>query len=338
MRVQQVAEDLGVRYVLEGSVQRAGERVRITAQLIDGLTGRHLWAERYDRQIGDIFTLQDDITNQVVTALEVKLTEGEAARLSRRQTDNTEAYELFRRGLKHFRRSVKTDNDQARRIFKKAVTLDPGFADAWCFLGYTHQLDWYFGWSENEAQSLKRATELAQKAIALNDSSPYPYILLEVIHLFSREYDEAIAYGEKAVAIEPNHADATLELARTLEYAGRPEEAIELVKKAMRLSPYYPEWYLGVLAVAYRLAGNYDEAISAFEKRRERNPDSSLPHLGLALLYTEVGREEEAREAAAEVLKRNPKFSLKQVTNRLPYKDPAEVERIIVGFRKAGLK
>ena len=326
-----------MRYVLEGSVQKAGERVRINAQLVDGLTGRHLWAERYDRQMSDIFALQDDITNQVVTALEVKLTEGEAARISRRQTDNAEAYELFRRGLEIFRRYTKTDNDQARRLFKQAVEIDSGFADAWCFLGYTHQIDWYFGWGENAAQSLERATELAQKAITLDDSSPYPYILLEIISLFRRDYEKAIAYGEKAVALEPNHADATVELARTLEYAGRPQEAIEMTKKAMRLSPYYPDWYLAVLAVAYRLAGNYDEAIAAFEKRRERNPNSSLPHLGLALLYVEVGREEEARAAGAEVLKRNPNFSLKQVTNRLPYKDPAEVDRIIAGLRKAGL-
>jgi TolB-like protein/cytochrome c-type biogenesis protein CcmH/NrfG len=337
VKVQQIAEDLGVRYVLEGSFQRAGERVRINAQLVDGLTGRHLWAERYDREIGDIFALQDDITNHVVTALEVKLTEGEAARISRRQTDNTKAYELFRRALEHLRRGTKTDNDQARRLFEKAVALDAGFADAWCFLGYTHQEDWYFGWSENAPQSLEQATALAQKAIALDDSSPCPYMLLETIHLWRRDYEKAIAYGEKAVALEPNHADATLQLARTLTYAGRPEETIELTKKAMRLSPYYPDMYLGVLGTAYRLAGNYDEAIAAYDKRRERNPHSTMPYLGLALVYSEVGRNEEARAAASEVLKRNPKISLNQVRNRLPYQDPAEVDRIIAALRKAGL-
>jgi adenylate cyclase len=337
VKVQQVAEDLGVRYVLEGSIQRAGERVRINAQLVDGLTGRHLWAERYDREIGDIFALQDDITNHVVTALEVKLTEGEAARISRRQTDNTKAYELFRRALEHLRRGTKTDNDQARRLFKKAIALDAGFADAWCFLGYTHQEDWYFGWSENAPQSLEQATTLAQKAIALDDSSPCPYMLLETIHLWRRDYEKAIAYGEKAVALEPNHADATIQLARTLTYAGRPEETIELTKKAMRLSPYYPDMYLGVLGTAYRLAGNYDEAIAAYDKRRERNPHSTMPYLGLALVYSEVGRDEEARAAASEVLKRNPKISLNQVRNRLPYQDPAEVDRIIAALRQAGL-
>ncbi len=337
VKIQQIAEDLGVRYVLEGSVQKAGERVRINAQLVDGLTGLHIWAERYDRKISDIFALQDDITNQVVTALEVKLTEGEAARVSRRQTENTEAYELFRRGLEHQRRATKTDNDQARRLFEKAVAVDPSFADAWCFLGYTHQEDWYFGWSENATQSLEQATTLAQKAIALDDSSPCPYMLLETIHLWRRDYEKAIAYGEKAVALEPNHADATLQLARTLTYAGRPEETIELTKKAMRLSPYYPDWYLGVLGTAYRLVGNYDEAIAAYDKRRERNPHSTMPYLGLALVYSEVGRDEEARAAASEVLKRNPRISLNQVKNRLPYQDPAEVDRIIAALRKAGL-
>ena len=337
VKVQEIAEDLGVRYVLEGSIQKAGERMRITAQLVDGLTGRHLWAERYDRQIGDIFALQDDITNQVVTALEVKLTEGEAARISRRQTDNTEAYELFRRGLELYRQGTKTDNEHARRIFEKAVALDPGFADAWCFLGYTHQDDWYFGWSTNAPQSLERAAELAHKAQALDDASPCPYMLLETIHLWRRDYDRAIAYGEKAVALEPNHADATLQLARTLTYAGRPEETIELTQKAMRLSPYYPDWYLGVLGTAYRLVGDYDEAIAAYDKRRERNPYSTMPYLGLALVYSEVGRDEEAKAATAEVLKRNPEISLNQVRNRLPYKDPAEVDRILAALRKAGL-
>ena len=337
VKVQQVAEELGVRYVLEGSAQRAGERVRITAQLIDALQGHHLWAENYDRRFGDIFDLQDDIASHIVTALEVKLTEGEAARVSRRQTNNAEAYDLFRRGLEHYRRFTKVDNAQARKLWKRAAALDPGFADAWCFLGETHQQDWYFRWSENRALSLELATELAQKAMTLDDSSPCPYILLEIIHLWKRDYDKAISYGEKALALEPNYADATVRLARTLTYAGRPEEAIVLIKRAMRLSPYYPDWYLGPLAVAYRLAGNYDEAIAAFEKRRERNPHSMIAYLGLALVYAEVGREEEARAAAAEVLKRNPKFSVKKVRKGLPYKDPAEVERILAAFRKAGL-
>jgi len=337
VKVQQVAEELGVRYVLEGSAQRAGERIRITAQLIDGLSGHHLWAESYDREFGDIFDLQDDIAKQIVTALEVKLTEGEAARVSRRQTNNPEAYNLFRRALEHYRRFTKVDNVQARQLWEKAVELDPGFADAWCFLGETHQQDWYFGWSENRAQSLEQATELAQKAITLDDSSPCPYELLEIIHLWKRDYDKAISYGEKAVALEPNHADATVRLARTLTYAGRPDEAIGLVKKAMRLSPYYPDWYLGPLGVAYRLTGNYSEAIAAFEKRRERNPDSMIVHLGLALVYAEVGREEEARAAATEVLKRNPKFSLTKISKGFPYKDSAEIERILAALRKAGL-
>jgi tetratricopeptide (TPR) repeat protein len=269
--------------------------------------------------------------------MEVKLTEGEAARLQRRQTDNAEAYDLFRRAVEQYRRFTKVDNAQAQQLFKEALALDPGFADAWCFLGETYQSEWYFGWSENAAQSIARATELAQKAIALDDSSPCPYILLDIIHLWRRDYDQAIAYGEKAVALEPNHADATVRLARALTYADRPEEAIDLIKKAMRLSPYYPDWYLGALGVSYRLAGNYDEAIAAFEKRRERNPRSTLPHLGLALVYMEVGREKEARDAALEVLKRNPKISLKQVRNRLPYRDPTETERIIAALRKAGL-
>ncbi len=340
VKVQQVAEELGVRYVLEGSVQRSVNQVRITAQLIDSLTGYHLWAERYDRKIGDIFALQDDITERVTMALEVKLTEGEQARIRRGKTDNPEAYEYFLRGLEIGRRFTKEDNAQARKLFEKAVELDPNYAHAWQEIGRMYYRDARFGWTDTPGRSLTLAEELAQKTLAINDSDAFAYGTLSLVYMARRQHEKAISYGEKALALAPNFADVQAAIALTFLYSGRPEEAIELVKKAMRLSPYYPSWYLPVLGHAYRLAGQYKEAIEALESWRIRaNPRSELPYVMLAFTYVEAGREEDAQDAVAEILKRKPKASIEGYAKSkfFAYKDPAEIERALDSLRKAGL-
>ncbi len=340
VKVQQVAQELGVRYVLEGSVQRSGDRVRIAAQLIDALTGHHLWAEQYDRKFGEIFALQDDITERVATALEVKLTEGEQARMWRRKADNPEAYEYFLRGLEIYRSFTKEDNAQARKLWEKGAGLDPNYAQAWLSIGWTHYRDGRFGWTDTPAKSLAHAEDLAQKTLTMDDSMPEAYSLLSVVHMARRQHDKAVAYGEKALALAPNLADLTATIGVTFLYSGRPYETIKLVRKAMRLSPYYPGWYLSVLGIAYRLTGQYKEAIDALESWRTRaNPRSALPHLCLAYTYVEAGQKDEAQESVAEVLKRNPKASIKGYlnSNTFPYKDPAEIERVLESLRKAGL-
>jgi TolB-like protein/cytochrome c-type biogenesis protein CcmH/NrfG len=340
VKVQQVAEELGVRYVLEGSVQRSENRIRISAQLIDALKGHHLWAEKYDRKYGDIFALQDDITQSIVTALEVKLTEGEQARIRRRLTGNPEAYDYFLRGQKIYRRLTKEDNAQARKLFEKAAELYPNSMYLWQEIGWTHYCDGRFGWTDTPARSLALAEELAQKVLAVDDSDALAYGLLSVVYMSRRQHDKAVAYGEKALALAPNFADLTATIALPFMYSGRTEEAVELVKKAMRLSPYYPDWYLGVLGMAYRFTGQYKEAIAATEKWRTRNPRATLPYLFLAIFYVETGQKEKAETSVAEVLKRNPKASIKwyaKKTNTFPYKDPDEIERVLDSLRKAGL-
>ncbi|MBW2557072.1 MAG: tetratricopeptide repeat protein, partial [Deltaproteobacteria bacterium] len=340
VKVQQVAEDLGVHYVLEGSIQRSGDHIRITAQLNDALTGHHLWAENYDRKFEDIFALQDDITEQVAMALEVKLTEGEQARMWRRKAANPEAYEYFLRGLEIYRSFTKEDNAQARRLWEKAAELDPDYAQAWLQIGWTHYRDGRFGWTDTPAKSLAYAEELAQKTLAMDDSMPEAFSLLSVVFMARRQHDKAVAYGEKALALAPNLADLTATIGVTFLYSGRPDETIKLVRKAMRLSPYYPGWYLPVLGLAYRLTGQYEKAIEALESWRTRaNPRSDLPHLSLAYIYVEAGREDEAQDSVAEVLKRNPKASIKGYlnTNTFPYKNPVEIERVLKSLRKAGL-
>ena len=340
VKVQQVAEELGVRYVLEGSVQRSVDRVRITAQLNDALKGHHLWAEQYDRNFGDIFALQDDITERVAMALEVKLTEGEQARIRRGKTDHPEAYEYFLRGLEIGRRFTKADNAQARKLFEKAVELDPNYAHAWQEIGRMHYRDARFGWTDTPDRSLALAEELAKKTLAINDADAFAYGTLSLVYMARRQHEKAISYGDKALALAPNFADLQAAVALPFLYSGRPEEAIELVKKAMRLSPYYPSWYLPVLGHAYRLAGQYKAAIEALESWRVRaNPRSELPYVMLAFTYVEAGREADAQAAVAEILKRKPKASIEgyATSKFFAYKDPAEIKRALDSLRKAGL-
>ena len=336
VKVQQVAEELGVRYVLEGSFQRADDSVRITAQLVDALTGHHMWAERYDRELEDIFALQDDITQNVVTALEVTLTEGEQARVWRRHTNNPEAYQYFLRGMEHMRRFTEADNAQAQRLFEKAVAVDPGFANAWVDLARTHFFDVRFAWSNDPSRSLARATELAEKALALDDTNADTYAMLGNLALIKGQHEQALAHCDKALSLNPQAVVLAL-CGHHRNYLGRPEEGLELVKRAMRQSPYYPGWYLFALGNAHRLLGQYDEAIAAFERWPDRNPESPYAYSPLAFTYMEVGREEDARAAVAEVLKRDPKFTIKRYKKALLYKDPAETERILDALRKAGL-
>jgi len=337
VKVQQVAEELGVRYVLEGSVQRSEDRVRITAQLIDAITGHHLWAENYDRKLGDIFALQDDITEQVTMALKVKLTEGEQTRIRRRYIENKEAYEYFLRGLEIHRTFTKEANAQGRKLFEKVVELDPNSALGWSFIGWTHYRDGRFGWTDTPEKSLALAEELAQKILAKDDSMVEAHSLLSMVYMAKKQHDKAVAYGEKVLSLAPNFASMIANTAVIFFYSGRPEEAVELMKKAMRLSPFYPSWYLPILGLSYRLTGQYEEAIAALEGWRNRKAKGMLPHIMLAFTYIEKGREEDAYAAVAEALKQNPKASIKGYAATIPYKDQAEIERIKDSLRKAGL-
>ena len=338
VKVQQVGEELGVRYVLEGSVRKAGDRVRITAQLVDAATGGHLWSERYDRDLKDIFALQDEITMKILTALRVKLTEGEQARVYDRGTGNLESFMKVQEGNSYFFRFNKDDNTVAGQMFDEAVALDPENALAFAMLGWTYQMDVWYGSSESPGRSMGRATELAQKAVALNETMDAPHSLLCHTYLMKRQYEEAIAEGERAVALSPNGADAHAHLAMTLNYVGRPEEAIGLFKRAIRLNPMPPHWYFLSLGDAYCLTGQYEKAIATLKKALQGNPDDLISHINLATSYIMGGREEEASAEAAEVLRIDPKFSLEYFANTLPYKNQADTDRSIDALRKAGLK
>jgi adenylate cyclase len=272
VKAQEVAEALGVRYILEGSVQMAGDRVRITAQLIDAASGRHLWADRYDRDLQDLFALQDEITLKIVSALQVKLSVGVQTRLARKTMPNIEAWIYGVSGYIHMMLNTNADNAKARELFERATGLAPGYAPVITALGLTHSEDARHGWSESREKSLLRAVELAKRAIVLDDSDPMIHALWGAIYLLQKRYDQAIAEGEKAVALGPNQADPHFMLAMSLHDTGRYKEALPLVRKAMRLHPYYPFWYLWLLGSVHLRMEEYEDAVEAFKMVVVREP------------------------------------------------------------------
>jgi adenylate cyclase len=342
VKLPEVSRELGVRYVLEGSVRKAGDQVRITAQLVDATQDQHLWSERYDRPLTEIFVLQDEIRQKIVTALKVKLTPDEHERFQRAPTNNLEAYDFYLRGMESFWRAFyetkKEANAQARQMYEKAIELDPQYAGAYAGLSLSYFLDWFYVWSTDRAQSLERAFELGQRAVVLDDSLFLPHWGLSQAYLWKKQHEQAIAEAERATALNPNDADGYWNLGSILAFARRPGEAIGLTEKAMRLNPRYPPRYLNLLGLAYLVAGRYEEALAPLKKVLTLNPNFYLSRINLAICYAELGRLEEARAEAAEVLRLNPNFSLERARQNLAFKDPADIERILDGLRKAGLK
>jgi len=339
VKIQKVAEDLGVRYVLEGSVQKSRDRVRITAQLIDAMTGRHIWSENYDRELKDIFALQDEITIKIMTAMRVELTEGEQARhWIKWETDNLKAFDKNYQGIGFMRRGTKQDNDTARQLFEEAIAFDPKFVYPYMNLGLTHFWDARFGWSGSPAKSLQRAFELAQKALAMEESIDVAHSLLASIYLVMRQHDKAIAEGERAVALNPNGAFAYMVLAAIVGCAGKWEESVLYAKQSMRLNPFPEFGDYWILGRAYFMTGQFDEAIVALRKALQMNPNFLPAHIFLAAYYSSLGRDAEATASAKEVLRINPKFTIESYAKTLPYKDKADIDREVDALRKAGLK
>ncbi len=340
VKVKQVSEELGVRYVLEGSVRRSGEKVRITAQLIDAMTGYHLWAERYDRDLQEIFALQDEIALKIMKTVHERLPLlADHARGLARGVRNLEAFLKAMEAREHFYRATKEDNVLARKLYEEAIALDPNYAIAYASLAYTHLADIYFGTNKSLMESLGRAIELGEKAVALDDSEPMANAYLGYFYTFARQFDKAVAYAERALALGPNLYLVLHNSASTLAFSGRPDEAIPLLQKAIRLNPFVPAAISFVaLSTAYRMVGRFDEAVEQAKKAVEREPWNQMPYISLAAACILAGREAEARAAALEVLKINPTFSVEQFAGILPYRDRSFVDRSIDTWRKAGLR
>ena len=336
VKVRDVGRDLGVRYVLEGGVQRSGSRVRITAQLVDASTGYHIWAERYDREVNDIFALQDEVTQQIVRAMAVKLTEGEKVRLGRPPTGVLEAYDLVLRGHDERRLSTRDGNAEARRLFVKALDLDPGYAAAYLGLSWTHLQSWQLLWS-TDRESLARARDLAERAIALNESLVGAYHVLGQIYLWMKEHDRAIAQAEHAVALAPNDADGYETLAEILGWSGRAEESIGMIRHAMRLNPHYPFFYQWTMGHGYYLTERRQEALDAFARVVRENPNFFPAYAYRGVLFSELGRVKEAREAWGKASHLNPGVSMLSLRERIPYKRPADLDRLLTAAHRAGM-
>jgi adenylate cyclase len=335
--VQEVGKELGVRYVLEGSVQKANDQVRIVAQLIDATTGGHLWSQRYDRPLTDIFALQDEIVRQIVTTLKLQVTLAEQGIFTRNHTNNLEAYDSYLRGLDSYLRRTQEANAQARQMSERAIELDPQYAQAHALLGRTYLREWLWRWS-SDPQTLEQALSLARKAIALDDSLPVAHRLLGYVYLWKKQHEEAIAEAQRALALDPNDAEGYETLGEILSFAGRPQEALGLVEQALRLNPRQPVSLLWLLGHVYLLTGRNEEALATLKSVITRNPNHFAAHADLAILYIDLGREEEARTEIAEVLRVNPKFSLKRMTQTSPFKDPAVLAHRVANVRRAGLK
>jgi len=337
--VKQVAEELGVRYVLEGSIRKSEDRIRITAQLIDAITGHHLWSQRYDRNLKDIFTVQDEITKNIITAMQVKLTEGEQARAAAKGTKNLDAYLKCLQAKNYFINELNPENNAlAKQLAEEAIALDPNYAWAYYILGRAHMMDVWYSSSKSTKDSIAKSRELAEKAIILDDSLAEAYALLGYLFTMTGQHDKAIAQAEKAVALNPNSADLHYRLGKALIFVSRFEESISEYKKAMRLNPIPPNYYLWSLGYAYAWTGQYDEAIKWGEKAVRQQPNDIFARIMMATVYNFSGRDEEAQVEAAEVLRINPKFSLEEYAKKIKYKNQDDIDRVIEALRKAGLK
>ncbi|MFC1875911.1 alpha/beta fold hydrolase [Thermodesulfobacteriota bacterium] len=335
--IKQVAKELGVRYILEGSVQRAGDRVRITAQLIDATTDYHMWSENYDRDLTDIFALQDEITMKLIFAMEINLTAGKQARLWEGGTTNIQAYDRCMRGNDCLSRNNEKDNKQAQQFYKEAINIDGAYAMPYGMLGFTHIFDLLYRWSKAPLQSFEEAEKNVEKAHALNDSLDMAHSLLGWIYLFKRQHDMAIKEGERAIELNPNGAVAHAQLAFILCLSDETELAIKLLKRAFRLDPIPPPHFYIILAMAYRNNGQYEKAIELSERGLVGNPDQLSVYLTLAASYYLLGQTEEAHKAVEEVLRIDPNFSLEYQAKAMPYKHQETGEKFVEALRKAGL-
>jgi adenylate cyclase len=337
VKVQQVSEELGVRYVLEGSVRKSGDKIRITAQLIDALNGHHLWARQYDRNLDDIFAVQDEITIRIITAMQVKLTEGEQARAFAKGTNNLEAYLKSLEANELVSRINPDSNALGKQLAEEAVALDPEYSWAYYVLGRSHMIDVWVKTSKSPKESLGKAMGLWKKAIALDDTNTDAHGNLAFLYSMKGQHDKALAQAEKTVALNPNSAWAQFMVGKALFFAGRTEESIPEYKKALRLDPIPKNNLFWSLGLSYAYMGQYKEAITWCEKAVRQEPDDLLARIMMTVVYSLSGRDEQARAEAAEVLRIQPKFTLKGFEKRLTYKRKEDSEKFLNALRKAGL-
>ena len=334
--VKQVAEDFGVQYVLEGSVQRYENQVQVTAQLIDALKGHHLWSERYDKKFDNVFVIQDELALNVCSVLRIFISEGEKARVVRGMTGSVKAWNLYLQADEQFRLWSKESEAKARDLLQQALAIDPNYVDAWLLLSGSHLVDARFGYGNSREGSLRAAEEGINRVLALDDTNSKAYGALGAVHLWRGEYDEAIIMRKKSFTLNPNNSSNIAGLAWAMFASGEPEEALPLIQQAMRLNPIYPGWWLMILEESYRLSGRYDEAVETIQEELHRL-DNYFTRTRLALYYAQTGRDEEARTEITKVLQLKPDMNLQIWENAQFFKNKSWLERDLADLRRVGL-
>jgi TolB-like protein/Tfp pilus assembly protein PilF len=333
VKVQQVAEDLGVRYVLEGSVQRSGDQIRINAQLIDATSGRHLWAERYERDAEDLFAVQNEIIEMIVATLAFRVDEVERERVLHKDTESLAAYEYFLLGDKKFITFAKEAMIEARTLLEKAIELDPNYAQAYAQLALVHKYLQDYNWVEEPDLSLEIALKMARKAVALSPDDYFTHWVLGVAYKEIRDFDRAMAEYERALELNSNDASLLAEMVNFLVQIGRAEDGVAQIKLAMRINPRYPEWYLWNLGWAQYFTGEYEEALDTL--KRMSNPPNGVRRT-LAAVLVRLGREEEARAVIAAFREQEPDFTVATMEN-FAFQNRAHLESWMADLRTAGL-
>ncbi len=333
-----VSEDLGVRYILEGSVRKIGNRVRITAQLIDGFTNGHIWAERYDRVLEDIFGVQDEVTQVIVTALRVHVSDAEHQRMTRKDTDNLEAYDNLLRGRDLFLNFTPESNAKAENCFRHAIELDKNYAAAHAELARVYVQRRNHGWSDTPEQTLDQGYRSVCKAIELDDTLAQAHIVKGFVHLWRHEHDRALEELNYGLSLDPNHADGHMWKAILAGFAGRPKEGVREVQHAMRLNPGSPFWYLFALGNASFAMGSFEDCVVACSQAVLKNPNFIFAHMLLAAGQGHLGQLDGAKQSLAECVRLNPGFSLAWAQNLIPFKEPVMIEQFILGLKKAGAR
>jgi adenylate cyclase len=337
VHVGEVGKKLGVRFILEGGVRKAGNRVRITAQLVDASSAGHIWAERYDRELTDVFAVQDEVTKEIVAALALNLTIGEEQQLTGEHTSSPEAYDSFLRGRELWHLQTKETNAEARVALQRAIELDPNFAPAYALLAITHMRDYLNQWSPSPSLSLEEGYKVAQEAVGRSDRDPYAHWALGSLYLWLRRHDEAERELRRAISLNPSFSLGYTLLGLTLHYSGGSEEALHYFERAIALDPY-TDVYLHFQSQAYFQLGRYEKAVEVLKRRLTRHPDTDISRVLLAASFGHLGRTDEARAQWQEVFRINPKYSLEHRRKVLPYKNPSDFELVVQGLRKADIE
>ena len=335
--IGKVGRDLGVSHILTGSIRKSGKLIRISAQLIEVVSGKHIWAERYDRELSEVFAIQDEVTTKIVGALEINLTDQENLSLKRSYTISVEAYDELLKGRREFSRVIRAGNTASRTFFEKAIQLDPAFADAYAFLAWTYVRGYFFSWDDDPDSSLRLASKLARKALSLDQTKSMVYLVLGVVELYQRNHSAAVEALEKSIELNPNHANSYAMLAFILNYAGFPEKSGALIATGMRLNPHHSYMYFMVLGQGLFLMGRYDQASEVFTKAAARNPEDTQVLIWMAASKARAGRRDEAQWDISELLAQDGSITIENITSRLPFNNPEHMEKVADGLREAGL-